>query len=75
MKTVVLLTQVKPGYHKVDLLRAIRSVDTIELAPAQALLADVRSGSPVTFELPSRAAAERFLAEIRGAGAEGHIQD
>jgi hypothetical protein len=75
VKTIVIITRVQPGYHKVNLLRAIRSVDEIALAPAQAMLADVMHGSPVTFELPSRAAAERFLAEIRGAGADGRIED
>lgn len=73
MKTVVIVTRVQPGYHKVNLLRAFRSVDEIALAPAQALLADIMDGKPVAFELPSRAAAERFLAEIRSAGAEGRI--
>lgn len=75
MKIAVTLTRVEPGYHKVDLLRAIRSVDGIALGPALALLADVMHGSPIVFELPSRAAAERFLAEIRRAGADGRIND
>jgi hypothetical protein len=73
VKTIVIVTWVQPGYHKVNLLRAMRSVDEIALAPAQALLADVMNGNPVAFELPSRAEAERFLAEIRSAGAEGRI--
>jgi hypothetical protein len=73
VRTVVILTRVEPGYHKVDLLRAIRSVDGIALAPAQALLGDVMQGNPVAFELPSAADADRFLDEIRSAGADGHI--
>ena len=67
---VVVLRRVNPGHHKVDLLRAIRSIDDGTLADAQQLVARVLAGAPVHLELPSDAAADRFLTEITRAGAE-----
>lgn len=75
MKTLVTMTAVNPGYRKVDLLKAIRSVDDIELPPALARLGLVLGGTPITFALPDRAAAEHFLDAIRDAGAEALIEE
>lgn len=66
---VVVLSALAPDFHKVDLVRALRSVDGGPLEPALLQVRALLGGEPARVELPTEAEAERFLATVRRAGA------